>query len=160
MTITDEELIEKVYEALKLENERCEKWKRSSAGKIPRVQELQTECQTALTPVQNHAKPRESSTAEAIRTVKSKEVKFDTQQIIKELRKEMRQMFMAAMENSSHTMAPKQREKGCKKCREEGKGESCIHCFKCGREGHYSRGCRAQRLSAGNREGLLRWDQQ
>lgn len=160
ITITDEELIEKVNEASKLENERFEKRKRSTAAKIPRVQELQTECQTAPTAAQSPSKPRESPATVAMTTVKNKETKSDTQQIIEELRKEMKQMFMAAMETSQRTMAPKQREKGCKKCKEEGKGENCLHCFKCEREGHYSRGCRAPRLSSGNGEGLLRWDQQ
>ncbi|CAI5665778.1 unnamed protein product [Oreochromis niloticus] len=160
ITITDEELIEKVNEASKLENERFEKRKRSTAAKIPKVQELQTECQTALTSAQSPSKPRESPATVAMTTVKNKETKSDTQQIIEELRKEMKQMFMAAMETSPRTMAPKQQEKGCKKCKEEGKGENCLHCFKCGREAHYSRGCRAPRLSSGNGEGLLRWDQQ
>jgi len=160
MTVTDEELIERLNEASKLENERFEKRKRVSAAKIPKVQELQTEFQTAPTPVQSHPKPRESPTTVAVTAVKNKETRSDTQQIIEELRKEMKEMFLAAMESSPHTMAPKQREKGCRKCRGEGKGENCMHCFKCGREGHYSRGCRAPRLSTGNGEGLLRWDQQ
>lgn len=95
-----------------------------------------------------------------MKTVKGKETKSDTQKIIEELRKEMKQMIMVAMETSPRAMAPKQREKGCKKCREDGKGESCIHCFKCRREGHYSCGYRAQWLSMGKEEGLLRWDQQ
>lgn len=160
MTITDEELIEKVNEASKLENERLEKRRRSTAVKIPKVQELQTACQTALTSVQSHPKPKESPITVAVKTVKNKETKTDPQQIIEELRKEMKEMFVAAMETSPHTMAPKQRQKGCKKCREEGKGDNCMHCFKCGREGHYSRGCRAPRPLMGNEEGLLRWDQQ
>lgn len=155
MTITDEELIEKVNEASKLENERFEKRKRSTAAKIPKVQELQTECQTALTPVQSHSKPRESPTTVAVKTVKKQETKPDMQQIIDELRQEMKEMFLAVMETRPHTGAPKQRQKGCKKCREEGKGDDCRHCFKCGREGHYSLGCRAPRLLTGNGDGLL-----
>lgn len=162
VSATDEELIERVTEASKLESERLEKRKRSTAAKIPKVQELQTECQADPAPVQSSAKLRESQTAVAVKTVKGKETKSEstnTQQIIEELRKEMKQMFMTVMENSPRPSGPKQREKGCKKCREEGKGENCSHCFKCGREGHFSRGCRAQRQS-GNGDGLLRWDQQ
>lgn len=86
----------------------------------------------APTPNQSYSKPRESLTEVVVKTVKGKEIKSDTQQIIEELRKEIKQMFMTAMETSPRTMALKKREKGCKKCREEGKGES----FKCGREGH------------------------
>lgn len=44
MSITDEELIKKVNKASKLENERVEKQKKSTAAKIPKVQEFQTEC--------------------------------------------------------------------------------------------------------------------
>lgn len=162
LSTTDEELIERVNEVSKLEHERLEKRRRSTAAKIPKVQELQAECQADPTPVQSPAKPRESQTAVAVKAVKGKETKSEstnTQQIIEELRKEMKQMFMTAMEAGPRSMGPKQRERGCKKCREEGKGENCSHCFKCGREGHFSRGCRAQRPS-GNGEGLLRRDQQ
>lgn len=70
--------------------------------------------------MQSHSEPRGSPTVVAVKTVKGKETKSGTQQIIEELCKEMKQMFMAAMETSPRTMAPKQREKGCKKCREEG----------------------------------------
>lgn len=80
----------------------------------------------------------------------------NTQQIIEELRQEMKQMFMTVMETSYRPSGPKPREKGCKKVREEENGENCAHC---GREGHFSCGCRAQRQS-GNGEGLLRCDQQ
>ncbi|KAI4901821.1 hypothetical protein NFI96_010213 [Prochilodus magdalenae] len=114
MTITDEELIEKVNEASKLENERSEKRKRSTVTKIPKVQELQAECQTALTPFQSHSKPKESSTAVALKTVKTKETKLDTQQIIEELRQEMKEMFRVVVETSLPTRALTQRQIGCK----------------------------------------------
>ncbi|MEQ2170159.1 hypothetical protein GOODEAATRI_032445, partial [Goodea atripinnis] len=124
------------------------------------VLELQAECQTAPTPVQSHPKPREFPTTVAEKTVKNKETKSDTQQIIEELHKEIKEMFLAAMETSPYTMVTKQRQKGCTKCRDKGKDENCMHCFRCGQEGHYSRGYRAPRLSTGNTEGLLRGDQQ
>ncbi|MED6267551.1 hypothetical protein CHARACLAT_013398, partial [Characodon lateralis] len=75
MTITDEELIQKVNEGSKLENERFEKQKMSTAARIPKVLELQTECQTAPTPVENHPKHRESPTTVAVKTVKNKETR-------------------------------------------------------------------------------------
>ncbi|XP_054643286.1 uncharacterized protein LOC129187699 [Dunckerocampus dactyliophorus] len=142
LSVTDGDLIETLNEASKLENERLEKRKRSTAAKIPKVQEFQTECQAAQTSVQTPLKLPESSPLVAVKTVKGKETKADTQQMIEELRKEMQQMFMTAMENSPCTMTPRQREKGCKKCKKERKGDNCMRCFKCGREGHYSCGCR------------------
>lgn len=96
MCTTDEQLIEKVTEASKSENERLEKRKRFAAAKIPRVQELQTECQADPTPVQSLTKPRESQTAVAVKAVRGKEAKSestDTQPMIDELRKELQQMF-------------------------------------------------------------------
>ncbi|XP_024114536.1 uncharacterized protein LOC112136845 [Oryzias melastigma] len=148
LSTTDEELIERVNEASKLESERLEKRKRFTAAKTPKVQELQTESQTDLTPFHSTAKPSESHRTVAMKAVKGKEIKpesTNTQQIIEELSKEMQQMFMSVMESSSRPVRPTQREKGCKKSRDEGKGENCMHCFKSGRAGHYSRGCRAQR---------------
>lgn len=163
LSTTDEELIERVNEASKLEIERLEKRKRSTAGKGPKVQELQTQNQADSAPLRDTATSRESHRAVAVKAVKGKEMKsenINTQQIIEELRKEMKQMFMSAMETSFRPGGSRQREKGCKRCRDEGEGENCMHCFKCGREGHYSRGCRAQRPFPGNGEGLLRGDQQ
>lgn len=161
LRMTDEELIERVNEASKLESERQEKHRRSTANKTPRVQQLQTECQGDPTSVQSSTK--ESNTPAAVKTIKGKETKTDstnTQQILEELRKEMKQMFMAVLETSPRPLGPKQREKGCKQCRQEGMGENCTHCFKCGQEGHFSRGCRTQRAPLGNGEGLLRRDHQ
>lgn len=109
----------------------------TTAVKIPKVQDLQTEYQSAPTSVQSHSKPRASPIAAAVKTFKEKETKSDTQQILEELGKEMKQMFMAVVETSPRPMAPKQSGKDCKKCREEGKGENCMHCFKCGQKGHH-----------------------
>lgn len=64
---------------------------------------------------------------------------------MEELRTEMRQMLLMVMEANHHPPVMKQRPKGCQKCRSEGAGENCPHCFKCGQEGHFSRGCRVQR---------------
>ena len=161
--ITDEELIEKVNEASRLESERQEKRKRFITVRNPKVQELQSEVQTDSAPAQSHPKTKEPNSAAAVRTVRGKETKqesINAQQIMEELRTEMRQMFLAAMEASHRPLGPRQRERGCQKCREEKVGETCSHCFKCGLEGHFSRGCRGQGSMSGNGRGLLRWDQQ
>ncbi|XP_072048272.1 uncharacterized protein [Amphiura filiformis] len=36
------------------------------------------------------------------------------------------------------------RERGCQECRDKGNGSSCSHCFRCGSNEHYARGCRKQ----------------
>ncbi|XP_039511790.1 uncharacterized protein LOC120495149 [Pimephales promelas] len=160
LSISDEELIQKVDEAAKVESERQEKRKRSTAGKTPKVQELQADTQVKSKPAQSPSKLKESNPAAEITTVKGNETKPDSmnvQQMMEELRKEMKQMFLAVMEANPRSPEQRPREKGCKKCRDERTGESCSHCFKCGKEGHFSRGCRAL---SGNGQGLLRWGQQ
>lgn len=100
VSISDEELIQKVDEASKVESERQEKRKRSTAGKTPKVQEL-----------------KESNSTAAITTVKGNETKPDSMnahQMMEELRKEMKQMFLAVMEASPRPPEQKQRAKGCK----------------------------------------------
>ena len=161
--ISDEELIEKVNEAAKVENERQEKRKRYSAVKNPKVQALQVDRESDSDPThtQNDVKPKESNSAVAVKTVKGKDTKPDsinTQQIMEELRTEMKQMFLEVMETARRPPGSRLRERGCQRCREENKGESCAHCYRCGQEGHSSRGCRAQRTWSGNEQGLSRRD--
>lgn len=159
---TDEELIELVNEAAKLEGERLEKRKRLTTARGPRVQELHTETQSAHPTVQVSQPPKEAAAA-AVKSVKGKENKVETlftQEIIEELRTEMKQMFREAMEANSTPSWPKRWGRGCNKCQEEQNGDYCQHCFRCGREGHFSRGCRAQNNQSGNGQGLLRRDTQ
>jgi len=43
--------------------------------------------------------------------------------------------------------------RGCKECKEQGAGDQCEHCFKCGQSGHFSRGCRGQKRLIGKSDG-------
>lgn len=74
ISIADEELIQKVDEAAKVESERQEKRKRSTAGKTPKVQELITDSQAKSTSAQSSIKPKESNPTAAIKAVKGKRV--------------------------------------------------------------------------------------
>lgn len=88
ISISDEELIQKVDEAAKVECERQEKRKRSIASKTPKVQELVTDSQAKSTSAQSSVKPKESNPTAAIKVVKGNESKPDTlsaQQILEEL---------------------------------------------------------------------------
>lgn len=162
--ITDEELIEKVNEASRVENERQEKRKRFTAARGPKVQELCSDVQAESATFKSTSKPKEPNTTVTVKAVKGKESKTEqtlsTQQMMEELRTEMRQMLSAVLEASHHPPPMKPRLKGCQKCRNEGAVDNCSHCFKCGQEGHFSRGCRTPRQSPGNRPGLLGRDHQ
>lgn len=162
--ITDEDLIEKVNEASRVENERQEKRRRATVAKSPKVQELCPAMQTGSTPFKGPSEFKEPSSTVTVKAVKGKENKAEqtmsTQQMMEELRTEMKQMLLTVMETNHHPPVVKQRLKGCQKCRNEGAGENCLHCFKCGQEGHFSRGCRAQRQLPGNGPGLLGRDHQ
>lgn len=90
----------------------------------------------------------ESDSTASIKTVKWNETKPDSinaQQMMEELRKEMQQMFRAVMEASPRPHGLKLGGSGCKKCKEEGTGENCSHCFKCGQEGHFLAGAEPRR---------------
>lgn len=162
--ITDEELIDEVNEASRVENERQEKRKRFTVAKGPKVQELSSDIKTDSAPSISPLKPKEPNTMVTIKAVKGKENKaeqtMNTEQMMEELRTEMKQMLLTVMEANHHPPVMRQRLKGCQKCRNEGAGENCLHCFKCGQEGHFSRGCRAQRQLPGNGPGLRGRDHQ
>lgn len=133
-------------------------------GKSPKVQELSSNVQTDPAPSNVTSKPKEPNTSVTVKAVKGKDSKAEqamsTQQMMEELRTEMRQMLLTVMEAGHRSPVVKQRLKGCQKCRNEGVGESCPHCFRCGQEGHFSRGCRVPRQTPGNGLGLQGSDHQ
>lgn len=162
VTISDEDLIGQVNEAAKLENERQEKRKRFTTAKNPKVQGLQIETQTDSNHIQSSSEANGPKSDAAVKTIKGKDTKLDrtdTQKIMEELRNDMKQMFLTVMETSHRPPRQRQRERGCQQCREGNVGESCPHCFKCGQDGHFSRGCRRQGALSGNGNGLPRGDQ-
>ena len=47
------------------------------------------------------------------------------------------------------------RRRGCLRCREEERGDTCDHCFKCGSPDHFARGCRSKKDANQGNEGRL-----
>lgn len=51
--------------------------------------------------------------------------------------------------------------RGCPDCQQQGNGDFCSHCYRCGSSEHFARGCRQPRdHGAGNDNGLLQRDEQ
>jgi hypothetical protein len=68
-----------------------------------------------------------------------------------------RQQFQGHDQPSRRRGGYERRERGCEACRQEGRGDQCTHCFKCGEGNHFARGCKLNR-SAGNGYGAPRGD--
>lgn len=111
------------------------------------MHELNSDVQTDCIPSKGAAMPKESNATVNVKVLKGKETKNEqtvsTQQMIDELRTELKQILSAVLEARPRPPAERQRGRGCQKCRDEGAGENCSHCFKCGQDGHFSHGCRA-----------------
>lgn len=165
--VTDEILIEKVTETATLDAERHSKLKRNNT-RLPKVNELQTSnpgdgLQRSSTchrqperipkePAKDKSKPANLPPESEVHTpMKDLQTKVA----------EMKWMMLASMstERPPHSIlttgARDTQKRGC-----NGEGSSCSHCFKCGQQGHISRGCRAPHQVQENSRGLLPKDQQ
>lgn len=95
--IPDEDLIEKVNEASRVKNERQEKRRKVTVAKGPRVQELSSAMQTGSVSFKVPCESKEPRTTVTVKAVKGKENKAEqtmsTQQMMEELRTEMKQMW-------------------------------------------------------------------
>ena len=158
--VTDEVLIERISEAANLEQERQQKLRRTVPSKPPRVNEVQAEVYPP------------DATAAGVDTVtkcetggkskRSQGCSVETDQIealkaeVLEMKKRMLQTVEATKSRQvERAYTPnRSRPRGCRACQEAQMGDSCRHCFKCGQEGHLSRGCRRIREPQGNETGL------
>lgn len=170
-TVTDEALIERISEAASLELERQQKIKKSIAAKTTRTNELQVEVSRAFQEGDQSAEPpstrRVAPKAEGTRKGATAEqtVETEVQVMVREFRAELAEVkkmlsaSIGATAKSSQGYPPMARrrplQRGCRACQEAEAGEQCNHCFRCGQEGHLSRGCRAHRQVQGNGEGSL-----
>ena len=160
--VTDEILIDKMNEAASVEAERLSK-QRKITSKVPKVNELQTEMQTSQQG-QDAAEARVGVQEQSAEVVKPKSRKtptvttsrdselYETVRLLREEVAEIRKSITNP-QGPPHQRRTSAR-KGCKACQEQGTGDQCEHCFKCGHAGHFSRGCRGQRRLAGKSDGM------
>lgn len=92
-----------------------------------------------------------------------------TNQLIEVLRAEvleMKKIVLETVEANKKYQAEaavtqiRRRLGGCRACQVAQASESCRHCYRCGQEGHLSRGCQQSREQQGNWRGLLSRDPQ
>lgn len=164
LMVTDEVLIERISEAANLEEERQQKLRKIVTTKPPRVSEVQAEVYSPDASVIDDA----GSNPEIERKSKKKQGRStepgtDPNQAIEALKAEvleMRKLMLETVEATKYRQTEKMvtssrsRPRGCRACQEAQIGDSCRHCFRCGQEGHLSRGCRRSREQQGNETGL------
>lgn len=165
--LTDEILIERLGEAANLELERQNKLKKTVPLKPLKLNEIQTETLDSG----EEAQGKEAAVfREKKKQAQVKASAIDTTRAIEELRADMLEMtkmfcetIQAAKSVSHANMTPlsaERRSRGCKPCQEAQRGETCSHCYRCGQEGHLSRGCRQRKPEQGKDRGLLSRDLQ
>ena len=163
-TVTDEVLIERISEAANIEQERQQKLRKTIINKPPKVSEVQAEVyppDASVTTVDT-----DSNRETGGKSKKSHGTKIETDPI-EALKAEVLEMKKLMLQTVEATKArptertfttSRSRPRGCRACQEAQIGDSCRHCFKCGQEGHLSRGCRRTREQQGNETGLPSWD--
>lgn len=177
--VKDEVLIEKISEAASLELERQNKLRRNTTVKPPRVNEVHTEQQlnkrqlplNSGTDTNNEIQRTGGVGATAKeKQGQSKGPDPETAMLIEglradvlEVKKMCNETLEATKSRSSRVTQPSAAARwtrGCQACREAQVGDTCRHCYRCGQEGHLSRGCRQNRSTQGNGRGLLSRDPQ
>lgn len=128
--VSDEELLEVLTTAVAHESERQHKLKPSQA----RVAAVAITEPTEPT----HSTPKQTSKPE---TLDLKELTNSIQQIVK--------VELSALMAQQRGPRAGRRERGCEACQQQGQGESCRHCFRCGSSEHYARGCHLRRQANG-----------
>lgn len=155
--VTDEVLIDRMNEAASVELERQSKQRKYTSSKAPKVTELQTEMQFSQ-PSQGAAEARVGIQEQSAEVVKPKSRKTpavansrdsELYETVRQLREEMAEIRKSITNRQVRTSI----RRGCKVCQEQGTGDQCEHCFKCGQSGHLSRGCRGQTRLAGKSDG-------
>ena len=153
ITVADDVLIAKTNEADSLEWERQQKFRKNN--KKLRVREIRAEAQSTpeATVGAVGGQERASSTPTKGKTVKTQSPvspsDIELLDIIKQLKREVEEIKKAIYESPrSSGQQRTSRRRACRTCQDNNKGEQCDHCFKCGQNGHLSRGCRTGRRGA------------
>ncbi|XP_063967616.1 uncharacterized protein LOC135157065 [Lytechinus pictus] len=135
--VSDEELLEVLTTAVAHESERQQKLKPRQARVAAAIAE----------PAKPETTSKQTSKTEALNL---KELTNSIQQIVK--------AELNALMAQPRGPRSGRRERGCEACQQQGQGESCRHCFRCGSSEHYARRCNMRRQ--GNGVGLLGRDNQ
>lgn len=161
LAVTDEILIGRMNEAASVESERQAKQKKST-NRTPKINELHTEMQTSQ-PSQNATEARVRVQEQTTEVVKPKNRKTppvissresELYETVRSLREEIAEIRKSMSSPHSSHHVRRTARKGCKACHEQGLGDQCGHCFKCGQAGHFYRGCRGNRRLEGNTDGM------
>lgn len=159
--VTDYVLIHRMNEAASVESERQSKQRKNTSIKTPKVNKLQTEMLTSQQG-QGAAKARVGVQEQSAEVVKPKNRKtpavassrdselYKTVRLLREEMAEIRKSIITPQELTHQVRRSTKRR--CKTCQEQGTGDQCKNCFKCGQSGHFSRGCRGQWRLAGKPE--------
>lgn len=180
--VADEVLIEKIGEAANLELERQTKLKKAVTQKSLRLSEVQAVehvCgtkQPMSSEMETQGQRKDTLRKDIVigkdmkKQIQGKETDNETAKAIEDLRAnvmEMTKVFRETMEATRSQfhlpvtpLRTERRSKGCRSCQEAQRGEECRHRYRCGQDGHLSRGCRQQRPASGNGRGLLSWTPQ
>lgn len=158
-TVTDEVLIERINEATNLEQERQQKLRKTVVSKSPKISEVQAE----VHPSETSETAVDSVTREqGGRSKKSQgpKTEVDSLEALKAEVLEIKKLVLQTVEATQVRLTERPftpgrtRLRGCRACQEAQMGDACRHCFRCGQEGHLSRGCRRPKEQQGNERGL------
>lgn len=130
-TTTDEELLESLSLCVGQEAERYHKMRKLKINQV-------------TLPTEEEATPPR-------RTDKNKPTERDTNPVsLEDIQAGVREIIRAEI-SALQQVPPREksqrptREWGCKRCVDRGKGRECTHCFKCGSDDHFQRGCKQGR---------------
>lgn len=149
--MTDEILIDRINEAASVELERQNKQRKNMSSKIPKVSKLGTEVSKVRRVAEDRKKIQEQSVEVMMYKICKTAVVASSKdselyKTVRLLRKEMTELRKSITNpRASPCHAQMSMRRGCKGCQEQGTGDDCEHCFKCGQSGHISIGCREQK---------------